>query len=258
MPDLRDYQDAFAAALGSADPAPLAPWLGDKAANDRFAVYRNNFVLGCADRLAAAYPAVARLVGEKFFQATAKAYIAAHPPSDPRLVFYGLEFPDFLDGFEPAARLPYLSDVARIEATWTRAHYAPDAAPLTPDAVRALTPARIAALAPGLHGSAGLILSDYPVFSIYRANRADGPPERVALDRGGESALVWRPGREVMTERLSPGETVFLAAIETGGRLDAAGEAALQTDHEFDLAAAFGKWLTRGALGGAAAREGRT
>lgn len=250
MSDLETYQGVFAAALRTADPAPLAPWLSDPAANDRFAVYRNNFMLGCADRLAAAYPAVTRLVGEKFFQATAKTYIAANPPSDPRLVSYGADFPDFLDGFEPAASLPYLGDVARIEAAWTRAHYAPDAAPLSPAAVKSLPPERIAALKPGLHSSARLAASDYPAFSIYRANRGDGLGARISLDRGGETALVWRPGREVLTESLSPGEAVFLGALQAGAALGAAGEAALKTDHSFNLAGVFGQWLNRGALGG--------
>jgi len=55
------------------------------------------------------------LVGEAFFDAVAGHFVRAHPPSSPLMMFYGSEFPVFLEGFEPAKQLPYLPDMARLE-----------------------------------------------------------------------------------------------------------------------------------------------
>jgi len=252
MPDLADFQARFAAALLSGDGGGVTPWLADPDAAGGFAVYRNNFVIGCADRLARAYPAVARLVGDRFFQAMAKAHIAETPPRDARLALYGGGLADFIEGFEPAARLPYLADVARLERAWTEAHHAPDAAPLTGEALAGMDPEAIAAMAPGLIGSARIRPSPWPAWSIWRANRADGDrSEQIALDQGGEIALVWRPGGKVLDARLSAAEAAFLGAIAGGAPLGDAAEAALRRDAEFDLAAAFGRWLSHGIFGSA-------
>jgi hypothetical protein len=67
-----------------------------------------------------AFPAVHRIVGPEFFQAMARAYIVLEPPRSPILLDYGAGFPDFIGEFEPAAVLPYLADVARIERAWRR------------------------------------------------------------------------------------------------------------------------------------------
>jgi len=246
MSDLTAYQRAFARELREGLSGAMAPWLSDASALPHIAVYRNNYVIGVADALASAYPAVARLVGAKFFQAMAKAFIAAHPPRDTRLALYGGGFADFIESFEPAAKLPYLPDVARIERAWIEAHYAADAMPLTPKALAGKSPETIAALAPGLHGSARIIASEFPSLTIWSQNRASGDPQPIALDQGGETALVWRPGREVMTAPLSAGEASFLLNAAQDEPLGEAGARAIANDKDFNLAQAFGQWIQRG------------
>src|SRR5690606_15015602 len=87
----------------------------------RFAVYRNNVVVGLVNALAARFPALQRIVGEEFFRAMAQLYVRAHPPRSRLLMEYGDGFADFIAAFEPAAELPYLADIARLEAARTRA-----------------------------------------------------------------------------------------------------------------------------------------
>ena len=78
----------------------------------RFAVYRNNVQHGLSVALATRFPVIERLVGADFFAATARVFAAQHPPETPVLQDWGEAFPTFLAGFEPAAELPYLADVA--------------------------------------------------------------------------------------------------------------------------------------------------
>lgn len=86
-----DRQREFAAALLDPErptPSGIIGPDGDVCPK-RFAVYRNNVVVGLTEILKAAYPAARRLVGEEFFDAMAGIYVRAEPPRSPILLEYG-------------------------------------------------------------------------------------------------------------------------------------------------------------------------
>ena len=126
---LSDFQDGLASALlpppGASVPPPA--WLDALLAQPGFAVYRNTVAKGCIDALQANYPAVHALVGTDWLRAAAHAFVHQHPPTDGCLMDYGAGFADFLEGFGPAADLPYLAAVARLDRCWTESHLAADA-----------------------------------------------------------------------------------------------------------------------------------
>jgi hypothetical protein len=106
-------KDFSAALLDAGRPVPDALTShGARVPEKRFAVYRNNVVAGLVNALAARFPAVQRIVGEEFFRAMAQVYARAHPPRSRLLMQYGEDFAEFIEGFEPAAELVYLADVA--------------------------------------------------------------------------------------------------------------------------------------------------
>jgi len=110
-------------------PAGLKTWNGSDPAQ-RFAVYRNNVIVSLVDALADSYPVVQALVGEDFFRAMAAEFARGNPPRSPVLAWYGAGFADFVADFPPAAGLPYLADVARLEWLRVEAWHAADADPL--------------------------------------------------------------------------------------------------------------------------------
>src|SRR6516162_1676629 len=136
MQSLAERQRSFAAAL--LDPALPAPagLVGPdgKPSSRRFAVYRNNVIVGLTQILKDAYPAVHRIVGSEFFHALARAYIVGDLPRSPMLFDYGAGLPDFIGRFEAASVLPYLADVARIERAWSEAYHSAEAPPIGPSA----------------------------------------------------------------------------------------------------------------------------
>jgi preprotein translocase subunit SecD len=95
----------------------------------RFAVYRNNVASSLINALRTRFPATEKIVGDEFFAAMAHLFITGNLPRSPVLMFYGDAYPDFIAGFEPARELPYLPDVARLEAARTHAYHAADAVP---------------------------------------------------------------------------------------------------------------------------------
>src|SRR6266545_6393061 len=117
MSQLAEVQKAFAEALLDTSARVPLPVRGAarRKADNRFAVYRNNVLAGLTSALAARFPVVQRLVGNEFFRDMARVYVTVEPPRSPLLMHYGETFAAFIDGFEPAAPIPYLGDIARLE-----------------------------------------------------------------------------------------------------------------------------------------------
>ena len=240
-------QQAFAdalfggAGLGHAD---VDAWLAQPA----FAVYRNTVMKACIDALAANFPAVQALVGDDWFRAAAALHVADEPPRDGRLLVYGAGFPDFLARFEPAASLPYLPDVARLDALWREAHAAADAAVLTPDALAGLPPRALGELRLRPHPAARWACFDaQPVFAIWQRNR-DATDADAPLDWHGDGGLLTRPLDAVHAEPFCHGGCALLDACAAGATLGEAAEGALAAKPDTDLSSVLAQLLRAGAL----------
>ena len=246
---LAEVQAEFAAALR--DPLLAAPanLVGPDAEHSprRFAVYRNNVIVGLTKSLASSFPAVQRIVGEDFFEAMARSYVAAEPPRSPLLMDYGASFADFVARFEPAASLPYLADVARIERARREAYHAEDTTPLTADAFAGVGADEIPKLVFRLHPSLRLVRSRYAAQSVWEMNTGDG--EVRPLDWSvGEDTLVLRPDMAVEVRKAPPGGADFVAALAAGAPLGQAAAEGAAADDRFDLAGNLAGLISAGAV----------
>ncbi|RST56639.1 DNA-binding domain-containing protein [Variovorax sp. MHTC-1] len=244
---LAQFQDAFAKALFA--PQDIAdPVLRQLAAQPAFAVYRNTVMKGCVDALEANFPVVARLVGSEWFRAAAALHVAAAPPHDGRLMNYGSGFAEFLHNFEPAAELPYLPGVARLDALWCEAHAAEDAPVLDAAWLARCVPELLATLVLELHPAARWAWFDQqPVYSIWARNRAPGDDEEELVWQG-EGALLTRPADTVVWRAITRAGCAFLDACAAGLPLAEAAERALAVDADADLAALLESLLRAGAF----------
>jgi hypothetical protein len=245
---LAERQRRFARAL--LDPIAAVP-LGivgpdGEPTEKRFAVYRNNVVVGLIEALQASFPATCRLIGDEFFRAMARDYVLLEPPTSPILLDYGAGFPDFIGRFEPAESLPYLPDVARIDRAWSEAYHAADALALDANALAAIPNAQTPALRFEMHPSLRVVRSRFPALTIWRMNVADGIPAPVDLDAGGEDALIARPAADVEVRFLPPGGAEFITSIARGLPLAEAARVALNASRSFDLATNLEALITSG------------
>ncbi len=228
--ELAGVEAAFAHCLldAAAPPPPgLRSWNGADI-GPRLAVYRNNVATSLANALADGFPVVARLVGRPFFDAMARAYGAAHPLRSPVLAEHGDTLAAFIEGFAPAAALPYLADVARLERLRVRATHAADA-PALPHAAFAAALAQPHALPAArlqLHPSAGVCVARHAAVSLWAAHQRAELDDAVlqAMDwRQPEAALVLRQGDdqddEVAVIPLPLPAAVFLCALLEGRSL---------------------------------------
>lgn len=229
---------AFAACL--LDPEAAAP-SGFRARNGgsadrRFSVYRNNVAVGLVDALGARFPVCRRLVGQDFFDAAAGLFVRRSPPRSAVMSEYGDDFPVFVAGFPPAAGLPYLADVARLEVAIGRAYHAADAAPMGPAEFGLFPQEAWSELVVGLHPSVNLVASPHAIVSLWDTNTRDATVRPVMIERA-QDALVGRPHLAVQVSALPPGGHAFLSALATGATLASAAERAAAHVPAFDLGA---------------------
>ncbi len=248
---LADFAAALLAPESRVPPGLVGP--GGEPSTRRFNVYRNNVAASLTRVLRDAFPATARLVGDEFFAAMARIYAASEPPGSPMLFDYGGGFADFIHRFEPAAGLPYLPDVARIERAWVEAYHAPDARSLSPAAFARVSAGDLPKLRVALHPSLRVVRSRFPALRIWQANTGGGAPQGVNLLAGGEDALALRSEAEVALRLLPPGGADFLQALRGGCSIIEATEAAMAADNRFQLSDNLGLLMGAGAFIGISA-----
>jgi hypothetical protein len=239
--------ESFASALD--DPTQPVPGetMGREGAPDarRFSIYRNNIAVSLIGAIEARYPVTRRIVGEEFFRAMARNFIAGDKPKTAVVLHYGAAFPDFIAGFEPARDLAYLPDVARIENAWVEAYHSAEDEPLDLAALAAVAPDALDDVKFAFHPAAKLLCSDYPAASIWAGHQGAGefaPPQHWR----GEETLITRPAADVLVRILPPGGYAFAKSLQDGATL---GEAhAVAPTSDFDSGAHLVGLIEAGAI----------
>lgn len=244
-------QAEFAAALLDPDqrcPAGLRAWNGSDP-SQRLAVYRNNVLSSLVDALADTFEVTQQLVGDEFFRAMAAVFARRSPPTSRILAFYGEDFPNFIEQFEPARPLPYLADVARLEMLRVRAYHAADAPAVDAEVVTAALGAgeQIGALRLRCHPSLAALASRHAVVSLWAAHQDLADIEQIDVEQP-ECGIVVRQGLDVLVLHAPAGAGDFVAALQQGHKLADAAAAAVSAEPAFDLTATLGLLLGHGAL----------
>jgi len=243
------YAALFAGPLLSPDlPAPASvAGPRSKAVVKRYNVYRNNVTVSLINALRATFPATERITGEDFFRAMARFYVRARPPTSPLLFEYGRDFADFIEQYEYARPVPWLSDVARIERAWLDAYHAADAQALAPHTLASIPPERLADTVFSPHPAMRILRSRFAALTMFSAHRKDGSVARIEAVEP-EDTLVTRPELEVVARRLPAGGATFLRRLASGYPLGAAVAAAIAESPSFDLATNIAGLLEAGAF----------
>ena len=257
MPSLRELQQRFAHELlaHNAVAPGVARASGSRGA-EQMAVYRRTITSNYRNAMGATYPAVRRIVGAPFFRAAADAYVEAHPSRSGDLNEYGDAFGDFLSNYPPAAELPYLPDVARLEWAIDEANRAHDSSSTPHVVLGALSRLPTEAL-PGLRlaiePSCRLIASPFPVLRIWQVNQPDHEGTlRVDFQASPDHLRVRRDPRGVGIERVAAGDYAWLLALAQRATLAEAIERGQTASATFDLGGALYAFIGDGTVAGIA------
>lgn len=214
-------------------PAGLSDGQGHPAGR-RFSVYRNNVAVSLTEALELSFPAIRKLIGEDNFRKVAGLFLRQHPPSTPMIMYYGDEFPDFLQSFTPLSSIGYLPDVARLEQALRESYHAADAPPADAGVLQKLAPEDLAQVRMTLAPSIRLVRSPWPIHAIWAYNMEDGAPKP---QEGAQNVLITRPKFDPLAAPVADGTATFIQALQSDRPLADAAEAAA-TDSNFDLAQA--------------------
>jgi hypothetical protein len=157
-------------------------------------------------------------VGAAFFREAAGRFARAAPSASGDLGDFGAGFADFLAGYEHAAALDYLADVARLEWAVHEAHRAADAPGCDFDAFARVPAETHDAFRFRFHPAARWLRSAHAVVALWEANQPgrDGTPAR---GTGPDHAMVVRGDDGVRVELLPAADWDFLAALARGATL---------------------------------------
>lgn len=219
QPDYAALLDAFATSLGDDRNAPVG-MTSTTATATRISVYRNNVRLNRIAALADAFGNVVKLVGRDYFCALARAYVDRTPARSANLHDDGAQLPEFVRGFEPAAGLPYLGDVADVDWRLHRAYFAEDCHAIESSALTKLGPERFAAASVRFVPCVDLARSSrWPIADILRMHTGGSSAH---LGAGGQSVLIWRERFAVRWEPLGPAEAEAITALMKGDAVQSA------------------------------------
>lgn len=250
MLPLPELQDRFAHALAGGQGAELLVRGNGLSAAQRLQVYRNNMQSVLIAALCSVYPVTERLVGEGFFCAAAYAYLKSNPSHSGNIQDYGGAFSQFLNGFEPAASLPYLGDMAALEWRRLQTALAPPHTPMDMAALAAVPQE----LQPELHfrhqPAARAFCSRFPVLTIWEYCQSLAPEKDLDIDLPGECVLFARPGLDVYMRRLTRGEYAFLHHLCRGHSFEEACLEALKAEPGFEVERRFAELVREEILTG--------
>lgn len=249
---LEATQRAFAAALDdpAADAALAHELLPADAAllHERMGLYRGNGRAARRLALANAYPVLAALAGEAWFDALALAYARTHPSRDADLNRFGAQLPEFVERYETDVRYAYFVDVARLEWALHAASCAANATPLNAQQWQAFGAERLAQARLAVHPACVALALRFDAVAVWRAHQPGGVwPERVDVPSW---ALVvrpqWRPTPLVHTHAAH----AAFVALRDGATLDDALAQAFDFDPAFDFGGQWRAWIEARAIVG--------
>lgn len=240
-------QQQFRSALLDAHQSPPAGLVDPQGrpAGKRFDIYRNNVAVSLTEALRTAFPVIRQLLGDKNFDGLAGIFLRRHPPASPLLMFYGAEFPAFLEQSDQLAHLGYLPDVARLELALRQSYHAADSTPIAPTALQSLPPEDLMAARLGLAPALAVIRSHWPLHAIWQAHQPEGGPKPQMC---AQDVLITRPDFDPRASLLPAGGAAFITALGAGATFGAALETAQNITPEFDLSATLGLLLSGEAI----------
>jgi hypothetical protein len=202
-------------------PAALLRGDAHAPAAARLSVYANAYFARILGALREDYPALAAALGEAAFHDLATAYLVAHPPERPSLRDAGARVAAFLGGDTPEAaffrvRWPFAADLAALEWAIVDAFDAPDAPPLSREALAHLAPEAWERLPLRLHPAAALLSLDWPVHRLRAAADAGEPLPTAGLAPEPTPIYVSRHGERVRFRCVSARDASLLAALREG------------------------------------------
>ena len=218
---LQQHQSEFANALGhhhSADEQFVRKITKISKISPQLAldIYRNNTRGARLQCLEMIYPVCRKILGDETFHLIAQQYVTEDTEGSSDLNHYGESFKLHLESLLVAGRLPeeyiYLTDLVTLEYKIHAAYYA-DTDPLFPFKLFEQKVNNNQQVYFKISASLGLIVSEYPVYEIWRSNKEQQRAEEIKPIEGKQYLLVYRNGYKSSIAVINNREYSIIEAI---------------------------------------------
>ena len=205
-------------------------------------IHHNNMMSTLIKTLRETYPLIEKLVGDDFFNITAKEYIKHYPSRSPNLYEYGEYVSDFLASYPPVHNLIYLAEVAQFEWLCQQLLLAPDHARFDLKALSSISPNHYNELHFVLHPASKLVHFHYPILKIIELCKYD-TNQTIDINSGGVNLLIIRRENDLCLAPLTDAEFTFLEMLQEGKTVSEALNTALVQDSTFSLEEKLPLWI---------------
>lgn len=235
MLSLAELQSRVARAMTTGDREPFAPQLaGGVYPDKRLDIHLRHYEASLSAALREKFPACAWLAGADLVSAAARAYVHAHPPTEPCIAEYGRDFPRFLATYGRAAALPYLESFAALEWAVGRASIAIDHPSISWSDVGRIGSDRLVDAVLSLQPGLSYLHSAWGVDQLMTTYLSGIEPERFVLPESGTFIEVRGARGTVSVTRVEGVTFTFRRELAGGRSLGDAVGSALELDSTFD------------------------
>lgn len=216
----------------------------------RLGIYSDAYRIRLRDALANNVPRLEELLGADEFSAIAWPYIDAHPSRFTSIRWFGDRLAESLD--RSHASEPWLAELAQWEWAIAAAFDEQDAAPLSPQALGAVSPEDWPGLTFEFHPSLQRLQMKTNAPALFKALSEEQPVPEPALLEHEQPWLIWRQELKTQYRSLGANEAAALDAVRAGGTFEQMCDAlcAWHADDEVPLQAAglLKQWMQDGCV----------
>ena len=216
-----------------------------------FSIYRNTVFKGCIDALVANYPTVFKTVGQDWFFSAAYLYVQQNLPTDPCLLHYGKNWPEFLEALPALDTLPCVPVMARVDQLWLQALTAADAVALDAPTLNAYMQENgheTSTMVLHCHPAARWMQHDrWPLHTLWKHTQNTSNIAS-ATQWQGEALLFTRPDAAVQCHLFSAAGCAFLDICYQSGSVEQAVAMALACEPDLNVSLLVAQLLQTGAL----------
>lgn len=235
MPRLREIQHAFADAMIDGNHQAVTGAIVPKASALRsLALYRRLIRTNYTQVLTVTYPALRRLVGQRYFDILVRGYLKKYPSTSGDLFAYGRHLPALLSELQVS---PLLAELARLEWTCHEVHQAADSPPLPQDQLQAIASVDPSRVTFQFHAVTRLLSFAFPVHRVWLALQPDASADVVVdlpLPEEETSVVVTRDEGKVRVTPLARLDYLLLEAMSRGVDIASVERMAVASEAEFD------------------------
>lgn len=221
VPGLRTLQRQFQRHVLASSTEIVTHITGPQKTNSetRLAIYAEGYQTRLTEGLAADFPALHTLLGNKGFEELAHAYIDVHPSEHFSMRYFGRHLSEFLARTSPYVDMPVLSEMAAFEWRLRNAFDAADADVCSVNDIEAIEPPRWGHMRFGFHPSVNRLDLSWNVPAIWNAvEKTEQLPTPEASDFP-IPWLIWRQDLKTYFRPLTADEAGSIDLLMAGQSL---------------------------------------